>query len=143
MKKNEPLKTFQTSARWILLIGLLTGIFFSSGEGIRLWPFPLSPNQEARGGGKGGGDLASLSDEKSNSYIFSVRGSAHSLSVKFKAQKNLKDFALCGLFANEFDSKKVLILHSEKNYCQSGGSHDSGFLLSTAGRAPPSPPISI
>jgi len=32
----------QNCARWILIFGVLAGLFFSGGEGVQLLPFPIA-----------------------------------------------------------------------------------------------------
>lgn len=77
------MKTFtsiirQTPARWILICGLLAGLFFSGGEGIQLLPFPDSE--------RGSSEInVSVRDDLSKSYAFSVF-SARSFSVLLKAK---------------------------------------------------------
>lgn len=70
--------------RWFLLIGVMTGICFSSGEGIQLLPFPASPEQTEK-------NTIPQQDEKFKAYTLSVLSSAiHTSAVKSKVQKDLK-----------------------------------------------------
>lgn len=81
------MKTFtsmarQTQARWILIYGVLIGLFFSGGEGIRLMPFPEAEGRVSR-------INASAADKNSKSYAFSVFNSRSAYTLlKSKFQKD-------------------------------------------------------
>jgi hypothetical protein len=81
------LNKIQLISRWCVLTCLLAGLFFSSGEGIQLFPFPVAPDQTER---------KNVSDKKDKVYSFSVLNSSGHAGVTYsKIQKNLKflDFA--------------------------------------------------
>jgi len=81
------MKTFssmvrQNCARCILIFGVLTGLFFSGGEGIQLFPFPITEVNTSK-------VSASHAEENSKSYAFSVfsyRNYSAFLKVKFQKQ---------------------------------------------------------
>ncbi len=85
------MKTFifmikQKPARWILILGLLAGLFFSGGEGIQLLPFPVSECDSA---------ALNVSDfeDNSKSYAFSVFSSrSFSALLKAKFQKDSNQY---------------------------------------------------
>ena len=72
----------QKCIRWIFIFSVLTGLFFSGGEGIRLIPFPTS---EA---------FNSYNIKKnSKSYALSIHNSSNSfLFLKSKYQKEINQF---------------------------------------------------
>lgn len=77
----------QTRARWLLIYGVLAGLFFSSGEGIQLLPFPVSAKSKASK------PSASSRDEPSKSYAFSVFSSRSSFTLlKSKVQKDTNQY---------------------------------------------------
>ena len=85
------MKTFssmirQNCARWILIFGLLAGLFFSGGEGIQLLPFPVSE--------RGNSEIdVSVRDDNSKSYAFTVFSSrSFSTLLKAKFQKDTNQY---------------------------------------------------
>lgn len=89
--KNLPGK-IHFITRWFVMIGVLAGLFFSSGEGIQLLPFPNSPE-------RAGKVTVRLENEKSKPYSLSVHNTgAQQNFVKNKVQKDQKilDFAAVG-----------------------------------------------
>jgi hypothetical protein len=82
---------FQFITRWIVMTGVLTGLFFSSGEGLQLLPFPPSPDKSS----------VHFENGKSKPYSLSVHNfGAQQTFIKNKVQKNQKkifDFdGICG-----------------------------------------------
>jgi hypothetical protein len=75
----------QNCPRWILIFGVLTGLFFSGGEGIQLFPFPVTEVNSSK-------ISASVREESSKSYAFSVysyRNYSTFLKAKFQKHANL------------------------------------------------------
>lgn len=129
MRRNA-LKGFRYITRWILLIGVITGIFFSSGEGIQLLPFPISPDNSEKGS-------FFLQAERGKSYTLSIRNFAHSLSIKSKIQKNVKDLACSDLCANEFDVNRFFSFALKQNHLEIGFFYAYRFFNLSSSRAPP------
>src|SRR5215203_6642815 len=88
----------QYITRWFLLIGVMTGIFFSGGEGIRLLPFPaISDITEKKS--------VAQQDESYKPYSLSLHNSAgFAVVLKAKVQKNLKQLDYVDIFRNEFQT---------------------------------------
>lgn len=124
------LKGFRYAAHWILLIGVLPGIFFSSGEGIQLMPFPASQNTNEK-------KSSFLEDEREKYYAFSVHNYTNSLSIKSKVQKNVKDFDESKPDANEFRVEKLSVSPSQQYCGEIAYFYDFRFLTSSSNRAPP------
>jgi len=78
-------KNLRLMTRWFLMIGVLTGLCFSSGEGIQLLPFQANVEN---------GTETSLKAEndKTKSYSYSVLNSATSGAPHSKQQKSFKFF---------------------------------------------------
>lgn len=119
-------------ARWFVLIGVLSGIFFSSGEGLRLLPFPFTTeNNQTR---------SSFENPKNlNSYNLSVHNFSRTLlELKSKLQKETKDSFIIGnsdyrwsIFAKNFQ------FQTNANFAENKSFYLSTFLISPSGRAPP------
>jgi len=131
------MKTFismirQNSARWIFIFGVMTGLFFSGGEGIQLFPFPVAEDSSSK-------ISASVPDKNPKSYAFSVFSSRnYSNLLKSKFQKD----------ANQYLSSEGLIFGGSEisaNFCrQSVQNRQEANLLrlalvlsSQSDRAPP------
>lgn len=117
--------------RWFILIGVLSGLFFSSSEGIRLMPFP---------------DAAVHAEEKSsylgqeqNNYNFSVsRFGTHSFESKPLFQKHLSRYP-AGNVPNRFNftvTGKIYFLNFSA-FDQDGTFYSSVLLNSPSDRGPP------
>lgn len=119
-------------ARCILLISVLSGICFSSGEGVQLLPFPVREEGSEK-------SARLLPFKNFKSYNISARSSgAHSLAHKIKSQKNIKKDLACGqLPAGAFKQPESLPARSERIRQKSGAPLGSGFLISPSDRAPP------
>ncbi|HEY8563771.1 MAG TPA: hypothetical protein VIL74_25555 [Pyrinomonadaceae bacterium] len=122
----------QTPARWILLFGVLTALFFSGGEGIQLLPFPEGPGSDS--------DLTSSAPaENSKSYAFSVFSSrSYYAHFKSKFQKD-SDQSLSGKVSSfepvgaRPDFHRLAPVSSQKSKTP----QDTPTSDSTADRAPP------
>ena len=85
------MKTFTSSirqncTRWIFIFGVLTGLFFSGGEGIQLFPFPVTEVNTSK-------ISASDFEQYSKSYAFSVFSSRnYSTLLKSKFQKHINQY---------------------------------------------------
>jgi hypothetical protein len=131
MKRFSSIKR-QTCARWVLLFGILAGLFFSGGEGIQLFPFPVTELNHSK-------ISASNLEENPKSYAFSVFSSRnYSTLLKSKFQKD----------ANQYLSGELLTcagLDLRANFCLSSArNHKETDLLrrsldpdSQSDRAPP------
>ena len=123
------LKKFRYVLRWLLITIVITGIFFSNGEGIQLLPFPVSPDKNEKS--------SFLQDEESKSYTISARKFSHSRPIKTKIQKNTKDFSCLGLCANQFDGEKFFISQFEQNHPKTVFIYSSRILHTYSTRGPP------
>ena len=128
--RKESLKTLRHLTRWIILCGVLTGIFFSSGEGLQLMPFPDSP--------VGAGKSASrMRDEREKFYSFSVHSFPLSLSLKSKVQKGSDHFVCSNACASEFEIAGFLISQPAASPFERPFFYASPSFLIPSGRAPP------
>lgn len=118
--------------RWVVLLGILMGLFFSGGEGIRLLPFPNSSETEAKNSSR-------ILTSNSSSFNFSTHHSGnYSLNIKSQIQKNLKR-VLSGFKPG---SVGLIVTESfqftpQKNHQIVFFSYESFLLSSISGRAPP------
>lgn len=122
---------FQYLTRWFLLIGVMTGIFFSSGEGVQLFPFPvISDTTET--------NTIALRDESYKPYSLSLHNSAgFSVVLKAKVQKNLKHPAGADSFGNEFCPTISTHPPFRQISREITFPHSSILLTSASDRAPP------
>ena len=82
--------TRQIQARWLLMFGVLAGLFFSSGEGIRLLPFPFKDAHSPKIAG-------AVAGEHSKSYALTVFNSRSAAALlKIKLQKDAPPFLAGG-----------------------------------------------
>ena len=131
------MKTFtsmirQTPARWLLIFGLLAGLFFSDGEGIQLLPFPDSErvNSEIN---------VSVRDDNSKSYAFSVfspRGFSALLKAKFQKETN-QYLSGESLTFDRSESSADFRRQLVRNNREATLRHVSLFKASQSNRAPP------
>jgi hypothetical protein len=130
---RKALDRFRYVTRWVFLLAVLSGIFFSNGEGVRLLPFPdSSPDGEKI--------PVFFQTQPAKSYIFSVhKFGSFSLSHKNKVQKNFKtDFICCSLLSDaDISDEAFLDFSAEKIRDKRKVFYDSAFLISTQNRAPP------
>lgn len=130
----------QKRARWVLIFGLLAGLFFSGGEGIRLMPFPVSEidNSKIAETSNAGIGVSAL-EENSKSYAFSVFSSrSFSAFLKAKFQKNTNQY-LSGEHYT-FERRESRANFSPRFACQRQEAdfpRVSPFTESQPGRAPP------
>ena len=81
--RNFMSKNLKQSIYWVILFSLMTGLLFSSGEGIRLFPFPVSNNGDVK-------SSQSFFGKNSSFYNPSTHHSGSSLlKLKTKNQKTL------------------------------------------------------
>lgn len=130
---NRVLPNLRLIPRRVLLIGVMIGLFFSSGEGIQLLPF--SANSETAKG-----NSAKLELGTSKFYSYSVHNAGSHLSVaKNKAQKNSKD--LDGFVSNNYEKSLSLFKGFAEvitqNYFQPVFLDDSLITAIPSDRAPP------
>lgn len=112
------------------MIGVLTGIFFSGGEGLRLLPFgPSSQDQTL--------ERQRIGPDDFRSYSASVRTQgSHSIPLKVRAQKDLTYFT--GAVSVAFQRRAATsTLVSRRQFREIELSYSSNFLISPSGRAPP------
>ncbi len=125
------LNKIQIIARWFLIAGVLSGLFFSSGEGVQLMPFP-SPSAAAEK------NKISFQDGNSKSYSLSVHNSAaNSVVVKSKPHKNLKDLACAKGFGNSLRPSKFFSATVRQNNSEPAFFKPSNLITSPSDRAPP------
>lgn len=118
--------------RWVVLLGILTGLFFSGGEGIRLLPFPNSSEIEAKNSSR-------ILTSNSGSFNFSTHHSGnYSHNTKSQIQKNLKR-VLSGFKPNSdgLVAAENFQFTLQKNHRIVFFSYESFLLSSISGRAPP------
>jgi len=127
-----PFKIRQNHTRWILIFGLLIGLFFSGGEGIQLLPFPVAEGSNSK-------NTSSILEKNLKSYVLSVHNSSnHSPLLKSKFQKNANQYLPGGHSTFDWSSIRAkLFLQQENNREKPNLSHASVFLSSQSDRAPP------
>ena len=129
MKRIE-LNPIPCPVRCLLLVGILTGIFFSSGEGVRLLPFPeplANPEKHS-----------SIKTRKAGTYNFSVHNSTNLHSKTLKTQRNLKCEIGCAFYSlRESRPADFSALASIQIEEQAQGANSFGFLDSSFNRGPP------
>jgi hypothetical protein len=92
--------------RWLLLIGVLGGLFFSNGEGIQLFPFPDSTEKNS----------LLFQAEINKNYSISAHNSTF---VQFKAQKDCNHAVTQNLPLNNFQATKFRVLSTDQVRCKS------------------------
>lgn len=128
---KDVLKNLKSFTRLILIVGVMTGLFFSGGEGIQLLPFPTVAAQTEK-------EAAQIHSGKSKSYAFSVNNSnIHNGTVKSKSQKNLKYFDLADVVKNRRQTIDFLYLSAKPNYYRAAFSVSTDIFISPSDRAPP------
>ncbi|HQU86732.1 MAG TPA: hypothetical protein PKY59_26605 [Pyrinomonadaceae bacterium] len=128
---KDVLKNLKSFTRLILIVGVMTGLFFSGGEGIQFLPFPETASQTEK-------DASQIHSGKSKSYAFSVNNSnIHSGTVKSKSQKNLKFFDLADVVKNRRQTTEFLSLAVNPNYYRAAISVSTDIFVSPSDRAPP------
>lgn len=119
-------------ARWILILGVLAGLCFSSGEGVQLLPFPITESNNSE-------NTSSNLEKNLKSYALSVHNSGnHSPSLKFKFQKQDNKYPVRGHLTFDWSSVRAnLFLERARNRKEAYLSHAAVFLASKSDRAPP------
>ena len=88
--RTIPSNAWQNYTRWILIFGLLAGLFFSSGEGIQLFPFPIAEGDSSK-------NTASIDVNNQKFYAFSVHNSGvHLPTLQSKSQKQTNQYLHVG-----------------------------------------------
>jgi len=130
--KLFPFKTWQNYVRLILLFGLLAGLFFSSGEGIQLFPFPIAEGDSSK-------NTASIDVNNQKFYAFSVHNSGgHLPTLQSKSQKQTNQYLHVGHLTFGWSSLQAnFCLPSAHNREEADFSHTSLVLSSQSDRAPP------
>lgn len=128
---KDVLNNFQTFIRRFLIIGVITGLFFSSGEGIRLLPFPATFVGSEKNTDQKISDVF-------KSYSFSdYNYASHSRVIKLKDQKNFKFFDSDGLYDKNYQPLCALVSTVKKIYHQPFFLNNSIVLISPSDRGPP------
>jgi len=119
-------------ARWILMFGVLAGLLFSGGEGIRLLPFPGAKAHNLK-------NTASVLEKNLKSYALSIHNSGNpSLLLKSKFQKDTNQYLPGGhLIFERLNIRANYWLQSSPYRQKANLSHPSVFLSSQSDRAPP------
>lgn len=120
--------------RWIILFGVLAGLFFSGGEGIQLLPFSVTEDKTAE-------NTSVLSEKLFKTYSYSVNNSgSHQFGTASKLQKNDKRSQLdkAILTATRFDWIQNPVSPQEQNFHEIKLFSTFPFLSPPSDRAPPS-----
>lgn len=124
--KSQPLYL----TRWLILAGVMVGLFFSSGEGLQLLPFVDYDEGAYHGQGIDRNDVRSYAAANRNQ-------SGQSTPLKFRAQKDLKHFT--GASPLSVEARPVAaVVYTARQHREDQLSYSSNFLISPSGRAPPS-----
>lgn len=131
---NRVLPNLKLIVRRILLLGVMVGLFFSSGEGIQLLPFS-TPNSEIV---KENSAKLELGTAKFYSYSVHNAGS-HSFVAKNKAQKNSRDLDrfVSNNYENNLSLFKGFAEVITQNYSQAVFLKNSLITAIPSDRAPP------
>lgn len=131
------MKTFismirQNSARWIFIFGLLAGLFFSGGEGIQLFPFPVSEDKNSE-------ITSSVPEKNPKSYTFSVFSSRnYSTLLKSKFQKHANQDLFGESWAFDWSENSANFCRQTAQNRQEANLLRLAFVLSSqSDRAPP------
>lgn len=129
--REKNLNRIQYAARLLMLIGVLTGILFSSGEGVQLLPFPVSPEKSEK-------NSYPVQNGNYKSYSLSTyNSSAHSVLLKIKSKKDIKA-PFCGaIYRTECDHKESVQFVPAQGYKERAVFNTPGYLISPSDRAPP------
>jgi hypothetical protein len=130
--KQIALMTRQNCTCWIFLFSVLTGLFFSSGEGIQLFPFPIVEGNNSK-------NNFSIIEKNLKSYAFSVHNSGnHSSLIKSKFQKQINKYLAGGDLIFDWSNPYVtLCLQTRRYRVEASLLYASVFLSSQSDRAPP------
>lgn len=124
--------TRQNCTRWIFIFGVLAGLFFSGGEGIRLLPFPIAEAGNSK-------NTASILEKNLKSYAFSVHNFGnYSSLIKSKSQKHINQYLPGGHLIFDWSNVRAIFhLQPARRREKANLSHASVFLSSPSDRAPP------
>lgn len=131
---NRVLPNLRSIPRRVLLIGVMIGLFFSSGEGIRLLPFSAADSEAAKE------NSAKFELGTAKFYSYSVHNAGSDSSVaKNKAQKNSKDLDrfVSDSYKNNFSLFKGFAQVITQNYSQALFLDNSLITAIPSDRAPP------
>ena len=130
--RTIPSNAWQNYTRWILIFGLLAGLFFSSGEGVQLFPFPISEGNNAK-------NSSALNEKSQKSYAFSVHNSGgHLPTLQSKFQKQANQYLPVGHLTFGWSSLQAnFCLKSAHNREEANFSRPAVFPSSQSDRAPP------
>ena len=130
--RTIPSNARQNHTRWILIFGLLAGLFFSSGEGVQLFPFPISEGNNAK-------NSSALNEKSQKSYAFSVHNSGgHLPTLQSKFQKQANQYLPVGhLTVGWSNFQANFCLPSAHNREEADFSPPAFVLSSQSDRAPP------
>jgi hypothetical protein len=130
--KKSVFTTEKSLTRWIILSGLLIGLLFSSGEGIRLFPFPFVSKADQK--------QSLLTGKSVQSYNLSTHGlSQQSFHQTSKLQKAFKFFSFHSVLTSGYYFAPVYLRFAAKQPFQIviALALRRALLLPLAGRAPP------
>jgi hypothetical protein len=124
--------TRQNCTRRIFIFAVLVGLFFSGGEGVQLFPFPIAEGNNKK-------NTASLLDKNLKSYAYSVHNSGnHSPLFKSKFQKDTNQYLDGGHLGPDWSNARGnLCLQPAHHREDANLLHASVFLSSQSDRAPP------
>jgi hypothetical protein len=130
--RTIPSNAWQNHTRWILIFGLLAGLFFSSGEGVQLFPFPISEGNNAK-------NASTIFENSQKSYAFSVHNSGgHLPTLQSKFQKQANQYLPVGHLTFGWSSLQAnFCLKSAHNREEANFSRPAVFPSSQSDRAPP------
>lgn len=114
------------------MFGVLTGLFFSGGEGIQLLPFPSAEDNNSK-------NTRSILEKNLKSYAFSIHNSGNpSPLLKSKFQKHTNQYLPAGhLIFDWSDVHANLGLQSGLYGQEANLLHSAIFLILQSDRAPP------
>jgi len=130
--RTFPSNAWQNYTRWILIFGLLAGLFFSSGEGIQLFPFPIAEGDSSK-------NTASIDVNNQKFYAFSVHNSGgHLPTLQSKFQKPTNQYLSGGHLTFGWSNFRAnFCLQPAHDRREANLSHTSVFLNSPSDRGPP------
>ena len=130
--RTFPSNAWQNYTRWILIFGLLAGLFVSSGEGVQLFPFPISEGNNSK-------NSSALNEKSQKSYAFSVHNSGgHLPTPQSKFQKQANQYLPVGHLTFGWSSLQAnFCLKSAHNREEANFSRPAVFPNSQSDRAPP------
>ena len=130
--RTFPSNAWQNYTRWILIFGLLAGLFVSSGEGVQLFPFPISEGNNSK-------NSSALNEKSQKSYAFSVHNSGgHLPTLQSKFQKQANQYLPVGRLTVGWSNFQAnFCLTSARQREEADFSRASLVLGSLSDRAPP------